>query len=399
VACFAGCIVERRQFGVVMSVRAGLRAAFRQPVLRRGCRSAMIAGRASNGVIRACMEGIDLTRAPLTDPVAIYRYRDGMFAADLLTAAIAWLDFFTWLSEHPSDRATICAHFEIHERPADVMLTLFAAMDLVVSREGVFELTAVAREHLVSTSPWFIGPYYASLKDRRACRDFVEVLRTDRVAPWVGLEVPKDWHRAMEDAEFAGRFTAAMDCRGRYLGQALAGSLDLGAYAHVLDIAGGSGVYACTLVARHPHVRATVLEKPPVDAETRSTIVGRGFAGRVEVIAGDMFTDPWPTTADVHLLSNVLHDWSPADVGRLLTRSFEALRPGGLLVVHDAFINADKTGPLPVAEYSTLLMQLTQGKCYSSREYAEFASAAGFVDAEYRPTVADRGRMTVRRPG
>jgi hypothetical protein len=51
-----------------------------------------------------------------------------------------------------------------------------------------------------------------------------------------------------------------------------------------------------------------------------------------------------------------------------LAASSAALPPGGLLVIHDAHLNADKTGPLPVAAYSALLMSVTEGKCYATSE-------------------------------
>jgi len=47
-------------------------------------------------------------------------------------------------------------------------------------------------------------------------------------------------------------------------------------------------------------------------------------------------------------------------------------------MIHDAHINAAKNGPLPVAEYSVLLMFASEGKCYSISEM------------EYVPTVANR---------
>jgi 3-hydroxy-5-methyl-1-naphthoate 3-O-methyltransferase len=84
-------------------------------------------------------------------------------------------------------------------------------------------------------------------------------------------------------------------------------------------------------------------------------------------------------------------------VKRLLTASHWTLAPGGLLVIHDAFINATKTGPLPVAEYSALLMHATQGKCYSETEYAVLLTEAGFETGPYFSTAADRGAMTARR--
>ena len=338
-----------------------------------------------------------LTSQPQTDPVSIYRYRDGLYAADLLAAALVWLDLFTWLDHHPSDRAGICRALEIKERPTDVMLTLFVAMGFLRLENGIFSLTGLAREHLVKTSPWFIGPYYASLKESPVCKDFLNVLRTGRPANWGGLENEKEWARAMEDETFARRFTAAMDCRGVYLGQAVAKALALPGHRQLLDIAGGSGIYACCIVAHHPHLKATVLEKPPVDQVARNAIARRGFTNRVSVIAGDMFAGALPAGFDVHLVSNVLHDWDVPVVRQLLAGSFNALPAGGLLVIHDAHINAEKTGPLPVAAYSAMLMHSTEGRCYSIAEMEDCLSEAGFVEMRFIPTAADRSLITAAK--
>ena len=339
-----------------------------------------------------------LTSQPATDPTSIYRYRDGLYAADLLAAALVWLDFFTWLDQHPSDRAGICRALEIKERPTDVMLTLFGAMGFLKCDGGIFGLTELGREHLVTPSPWFIGPYYASLKDRPVCKDFLNVLRTGRPANWGSLKSEKEWAKAMEEEAFARQFTAAMDCRGVYLGQAAAKALDLHEHKQLLDVAGGSGIYACCIVARHAHLRAAVFEKPPVDQVARDAIAQRGFAERVAVVAGDMFAGELPRGFDVHFISNVLHDWDVPVVGQLLAASFKALPPGGQLVIHDAHINADKSGPLPVAAYSAMLMHSTEGKCYSVAEMESYLREAGFAEMRFIPTAADRSVITAKKP-
>jgi hypothetical protein len=66
-------------------------------------------------------------------------------------------------------------------------------------------------------------------------------------------------------------------------------------------------------------------------------------------------------------------------------------------VVHDAHINATKTGPLPVAAYSALLMNITEGKCYSEKEMEDLLKNAGFENVNYSPTVADRSIITARK--
>ncbi len=339
----------------------------------------------------------DLLRHPLTDPTSIYRYRDGLYAADLLTAAICHLDFFNWLKEHPTDQQTICRSLGLQERPVDVMLTLFTAMGLVQKKAEIISLTDLAQEHLLKSSPWCIAPYFASVKERPVCRDIVQVLRTGKPARWASLQNEKEWAKAMESESFASQFTAAMDCRGVYLAPTMAEKLDCSKYHNLLDIAGGSGIYACALVARHKHLRATILEKPPVDRLARQALAERGFADRASVLVGDMFHDPFPKACDIHLFSNVLHDWDGPQVEQLLAKSSASLLPGGMIVIHDAHINAAKTGPLPVAAYSALLMAITEGKCYSEQEMAEYLTKAGFGRVEYFGTAADRSVITAQK--
>lgn len=344
------------------------------------------------------MAAHSLTEVPQTDPLEIYRLRDGFYATDLLAAALVEFDFFSWLADHPSDKAAICRGLGLVERPTDVMLTLFVASGLIEAKAGVFYPTDLAREHLVKASPWFLGPYYAALKDRPVCQDYVKVLRTGKPAHWGGFQDTKDWAKAMEDESFASQFTAAMDCRGMYLGPAVARSIDGRGYSHLLDVAGGSGIYACAIAARHTHLRATVLEKPPVDQVARRAIRKRGFEDRVSVLASDMFGEEFPGGCDIHLLSNVLHDWDEPVVRELILKSSRALRPGGQLVIHDAHLNETKSGPLPVAKYSALLMHSTEGKCYSVAEIGSYAAEAGLVGLTFAPTAADRSIIVARKP-
>ena len=334
----------------------------------------------------------ELTRAPATDPLSIYRYRDGLYAVDLITAALR-LDFFSWLAAHPGSVASVRAHFGLAERPFDVMITLFAANGWVRRVGENLEVTATAREHLCAGSPWFLGPYYASLHERPIARDYLEVLRSDKPAGWSGDKAAFDWHQAMEEEAFARHFTAAMDCRGLFLAQGLAETLDLSGRRRLLDIGAGSGIYACALAAANPELRCVALDQAPVDRIARTLIGERGMAGQVEVATGNMF-EGLPEGCDVHLFSNVLHDWGVAEVRQLLRLSQAALPAGGLLIVHDAFINEAKDGPLHVAEYSCLLMHSTQGKCYSSGEYAALLREAGFAPGRYVDTRVGRGFMT-----
>lgn len=343
----------------------------------------------------------DLTQLPTSNPAGILRYRDRQYAAELIAAALLHFDLFTWLDQHPGcTQADVEAQFGFAARPTDVLLTLCRANGFLrTDPSGHHHLTDLAREHLVQGSPWFLGPYYKPISDTPITRAFLQVLKTGKPENWQAKDEGKDWHESMLTEDFARDFTALMNCRGLAFGQYLAHSLAslLKDRHRILDVGGGSGIYSCTLVAAHPHLTATVLEQSPVDAITRREIEGHGLSGKVQVHTADMFRDAWPEDHDVLLFSNVLHDWDFPEVEQLVARAAKALHPGGLLVIHEAFIDDDKTGPLPVAEYSALLMNITQGKCYSAAEYGEVLKAHGFEPGAYQATIADRGYMTAVR--
>jgi 3-hydroxy-5-methyl-1-naphthoate 3-O-methyltransferase len=361
------------------------------------------------------------------DPTALYRVRDGAYAADLMIAAVAEFDLFSWLAGRgPVTVAAVCAGLGLADRPADVLLTLCAAHGLVdrdPAGGDTVTLTPLGRAHLAAGSRYDVRPYYRSLAERPGVRELAEVLRTDRPAAWASAAPPSpgpvagpvvgagpdpapapvagpaDWAGRLADAAFAERITAAMDARGAFLGPRLAAAVADLPISRLLDVGGSSGVYTAALLADRPDARGTVLERPPVDAAARTLVWARGQAARIEVVTGDMFTEALPAGHDAHLYSQVLHDWDRHRVRRLLAASFAALQPGGWLIDHDAHLDADKRGPLPVAEYSVLLMHSTPGRCWSVGELAEMATGVGFVDPVQRPAAADRSVFLARKPG
>jgi len=336
--------------------------------------------------------GLDIL--PQTDPTSILRYRDGIYAADFLTAAVAGYDFFSWLRDNPSSLEEICDHFDWVERPADVLLTLMRCNGFVGERaDGKTVATQTAVEHLCNDSPWNLSAYYESLKDRPVVKDYLRVLASGKPAHWSGHEsADDDWHGAMLQEDFAIPFTEAMDCRGVYLGKKLADQVSpwLSDAKSLLDVGGGSGVYACAMAANFPKLEATVLEQAPVDGIARRKIEERGLSDRVKVTTGDMFSDPWPTHCSVHLFSNVMHDWDAPMIPEILRRSRESIADDGVILIHETFLNAEKSGPLPVAEYSCILAHSTQGRCYSVKELEEFMQQAGFQMIQHFETGGDR---------
>ncbi|OPF70132.1 hypothetical protein VT50_0236905 [Streptomyces antioxidans] len=346
--------------------------------------------------------GTGSSARPSVDPVPLFRLREGIYATDLLIAVIVELDLFTWIDRAGEVRiGDIEEEFGLDPRALDVLITYLVALELLErGPDQRVRLMPLAAEYLVAGSPWDMRAYFGSLSERPGCVEMLAALRTGKTASWSSSPGDsRDWSERLVDPGWARRVVAAMDSRGRFLGVEFAAALDqLTGISRSLDIGGDSGVYSCALVDRRPRLRASVLERSPVDGVARELLAERGYADRVDVITGDMFAGPLPAGFDLHIYSHVLHDWSEEQVRGLLAASYAALEPGGWIVDHDAHINADKTGPLPAAEYSVMMMHGTQGKCWAVSELSVLLADSGFVDIRHQDTTSDRSVVIARKP-
>lgn len=339
----------------------------------------------------------NLLHVPQTSPERIFDLRERAFACDLFITAVSYFDFFNWLEKFPSDIDTICRALGIKRRPADVMLTLFKAYGFIKEKKHQYSLSPTARDYLIKDSGFDLSPYVNSLKNRPICLQMKRTLLTGKPANWAAAKKGQDWATSMKGDSFAESFSAGMNSRGAYLANGLAKAIDLTGYKKLLDIGGASGIYAYILVEKYKHLNATVFEKPPVDKVARYSINKFGLNKRIGVAAGDMFRDDLPKGHDIHLISHVLHDWDVKEIQLVLKNSFNNLNPGGTIMIHDAHINKTKTGPLSVAEYSVLLMFLSEGKCYSVPEMDSLLKEAGFKNIVFKPTVLNRSIIIAQK--
>ena len=101
----------------------------------------------------------------------------------------------------------------------------------------------------------------------------------------------------------------------------------------LLDVAGGTGDVALRFLKRAPEASAVVLDltEPMLD-EGRRRAGGSGLADRVEWVAGDAMSLPFPDSAfDVCTISFGIRNVTR--IGDALSEAFRVLGPGGRLMV------------------------------------------------------------------
>ncbi|MEU8403865.1 methyltransferase [Nonomuraea sp. NPDC048892] len=125
----------------------------------------------------------------------------------------------------------------------------------------------------------------------------------------------------------AGMFDTFMSSRTTGLAATLAARSFAG-FRTVADLGGGDGTLLAALLTAHEHLDSILIEQADVTARTEHRLIERGLAGRVEIIAGDIFNDPCPA-ADLIILSSILHNWDDPTNLRLLSNARQAMLSAG----------------------------------------------------------------------
>ncbi len=336
--------------------------------------------------------------SPMLDPTSIFEVFRGNHGTELLTAAVAHFRVFERLARSPMTFDELRRDLSLAERPTMVLVTALRAFGLLADdAEGRIGLTELARDHLTPGSHFDVSGYIGLASESPGVLEMIERLKTNRPAGAAADEegaafIYKEGIESAMEAEASARsLTLALAGRARNVAPVLAEKCPLDDARLLLDVAGGTGIYAIAWLLRHPHLRAIVWDRPEVLKVAREMAEAYGVADRLEARPGDMFNDPMPEGADVILLSNVLHDWDVPDCWVLVSRCASALRPGGRLLIHDVFLDDALDGPLPIALYSASLFRLTEGRAYSAKEYRTWLESASLIPGDPIPTLIHCG--------
>lgn len=336
----------------------------------------------------------DLTRLPATDPAHIMGFFRHSYGSELLVGATVHFKLFDQFAAGPLTIAELGRRIALGERATLVMTTVLRAMKLLVcGADGRLALTPVAAEHLVAGGPFAIADYLGLGAEAPGVKAMVERLRSDQPAgaqekgKGAAFIFREGIESAMEQEASARSLTFALAGRARNCAPVLAERMPLTGVRKLIDVGGGTGLYAIAMLQRNPTLTAAVWDRPQVLKIARELSLEYGVADRLETIPGDMFADPVPA-GDAILLSNVLHDWDVAECRTLVAKCVAALPADGRLIVHDALLDDDLGGPLEVAEFSAALFVLTEGRCYSGGEYRGWMEEAGLKVGHPIPTMA-----------
>jgi len=168
--------------------------------------------------------------------------------------------------------------------------------------------------------------------------------------------------------------------------QALATTYDFAPHRRILDLGGGTGSFLLPILARYQNLECTLYDMPPVAAATRQRLTSNPLGARIQVAAGDFFTDAIPQGHDGVIIANIVHCFAADRMVHLLRRVHEHVPARARILLVDFWTNPTHTQPVFAALMAgEFLLTPGGGDVYSVDEAQQWLHDTGWKAVVHKP--------------
>ncbi|MGI9596548.1 MAG: methyltransferase [Acidimicrobiales bacterium] len=332
---------------------------------------------------------------PSVDTTRLQRLARAYTETAVFYAAID-LELFTHVSAGAHSVTAIAEAAGLSELNAERLVTVVLALGLLeVTEDGRIVNAPDCEEFMVKGGKRYAGPWMTFT--RREVPDWFNL--TDKL---VDPEPPTEL--GMYDGltvERARKYHAATYSIGMGAGRRFCRLVDLSGRKRLMDLGGGSGAYSINAVKTFDGLEAVVFDLPPVTVVTEEYLEKNDVSDRVTTVGGDFINDDLPTGCDVAVMASNLPIYNAENIQKVVSKTFEALEPGGEMHLVGETLNHDGIGPLDAALWGMAEIHYgSGGRAHSDAECVGYFENAGFVDVENLEFVPGTLTRTFgRKPG
>jgi len=299
------------------------------------------------------------------------------------------LDIFTIIGDRRMGAAEIARKLDGAVKGVERLLNALTAMDLLEKTDDGYANLASVKALLSKDSGGYIGHI---------------ILHHHHLVPsWVQLDQavrsgnPVRTRASFSDEQWRKNFLMGMFNLAMGLAPQIVAVVDLSGCRHLLDLGGGPGTYAIHFCRDNPGLKPTVFDLPTTRPFAEKTISAFNLEERIRFMEGDFLKDPIDGQYDAVWLSHILHAEGPRQCRILMQKAVNVLKPGGMVIVHDFFLNDRQDGPLFPALFSlNMLLGTDYGQSYCEGQVVDMLTNAGVRDVQRIPVTLpnDSGIIT-----
>ena len=320
---------------------------------------------------------------PQLDPGPILQTAFAFWSSKVLLTAVQF-GAFTKLGDRRMTGAELGAELGLHERGISDFFDALVAMRFL-DREGDgpsgrYFNTPASALYLDASSPRYVGGWLVMLNDRlfKFWHDLPEALLTGRPQNEIKHGQKGIFEELYAELPKLEQFMGAMTGLSLINFEAFSAKFDFSNFRTLCDVGGATGLLCIEVAKKHPHLRCTSFDLPPVEPIAQKHIAAAGLSDRLATASGDFFIDPLPK-ADIITMGMILHDWNLDKKMHLIRSAYDALPPGGALVAIEALIDdARRENLFGLLMSLNMLIEFGDAFDYTGADFRGWCSEVGF---------------------
>lgn len=296
------------------------------------------------------------------------------------------LGLFTQLAKGPLTLDEIRMKLGLHERSARDFLDALVALKMLNREGSKYSNTTATDLYLDRARPTYIGGMLEMMSARlfRFWSDLTEGLKTGQ--PQNEAKHGSDLFDTLySDPNRLEQFLSAMTGLSLGIAHAIAKKFPWSQYKSFVDVGAAQGGLPVVIAQTHNHLNGIGADLPVVGPIFERYVASHGLQNRLKFAKLDFFKDPFPK-ADVIVMGHILHDWDLPTKKMLIGKAFDALPPGGSLILFEAIIDDErKSNAFGLLMSLNMLIETRGGFDYSGSDGSAWMREAGFKQTRVEP--------------
>ncbi len=312
-------------------------------------------------------------------PSSIMQIGFAFWGSKTLLSAVD-LGIFTELARQPQDLLSLQKRLELHSRGARDFLDALVALGFLSRENGVYANAPEANLFLDKAKPSYIGGILELANNRiyPSWNNLTKAIRTGLPQNMEESGLDESFLELYDNAGKSKEFLRAMSGISRPANMAIAKKLPWAQYKTFVDLGTAQGDLAVQIALANPHVTGIGFDLPPVRPVFEEYVKENDLADRLKYVEGSFFEEPLPK-ADVLLFGHILHNWNLDEKKTLLKKAYEALPPGGAVVVYEPIIDDERSKNVFGLTMSlNMLIETSGGFDFTGADCKGWMEEAGF---------------------
>jgi len=320
-------------------------------------------------------------KAIIKNQVEVLSIAEGFFQSSVLFALLR-LKIFERIGDGEKNVEALAAELGCHSETLARVLNAGVMLKLLETADGrAYCIAGACRSVLLpSAGQNYLGNWI------RLMDEFSGALsKLDQAALTSGPTLDPEVYLGA-DEERTRRYILAMHNYASLRGKELAHYLDTSQCKSLLDLGCGSGTFAFHLGMMNPNLRLYLSDLPEVLEVARTVQSKYYLQNEVIYLPLDAAKDEIPGAYDLILASNMIQCFDKPARTKLLRRLYQALNPGGSVVVQAQYLQENRVGSRWAVYVDLNLLCTTQhGRNHTVEETKRWLEETGFVNIEYNP--------------